>query len=1533
MKNILGLDLGSNSIGWALVNYNNTENQGKILGMGSRIIPMSQDLLGEFGKGNTVSQTEERTRLRMARRLKQRYILRRERLHRVLNILNFLPTHFKDSLDFDSRPGQFKPGLEPKLAYRREYNETDSRFQHHFIFKESYNEMLKLFIQQNPEWLQNTDGTTRNIPYDWTIYYLRKKALSEKIAKEELAWLILHFNQKRGYYQARGEEDEEQPNKDVQFHSLTITDVQADPEPNRKGEIWYSLTLNNGWVYRRSSRTPLFDWKGKTRDFIVTTDLEADGSPKLDKDGQVKRSFRAPGSDDWGLLKKKTEHDIEISGKTIGAFIFDNMLSNPRIKVKGKLVRTIERKYYRDELRRILETQTTFHEELKNNEILQKCINELYHHNQPHQDLLNNKNFTYFIVDDIIFYQRPLRSKKSTVGNCTLEFRPSRNEKGELLLVDGKPAMFPLKAAPKSNPYYQEFRLWQWLQNLRIYRRENDADITSEFLGSIEQKEQLFDYLNDQKEIVQEKLLAFLFSVKGLKGKQLKQEASAHRWNYVENKTYPGNETRALILTRLAKCADIPKDFLDEAKLYHLWHIIYSVTDKDAFGKALRSFAIRYGIEADQFYEAFKKTPPFDSSFGSFSEKAIKKLLPLLRLGRYWSFDKIDTGTRARIDKIQTGEYDELLRDQVRKKSMHLEAETDFQGLPTWLAEYIVYDRHSEAETTGKWNSIADIDQWLHDFKQYSLRNMVVEQVMLEAMRVVRDIWAHYGHGAAGFFNEIHIEMGRELRQTNDERKRMTDQITENEATNQRIKHLLVEMQQSGQIENVRPYSPMQQEILKIYEEGVLRSGIEIDPEILKISKTAQPGSTDLRRYRLWLEQKYRSPYTGQVIPLSKLFTPEYEIEHIIPQSRYFDDSMSNKVICEAAVNKLKDNATGFAFIKEQHGKIVDLGFNRKAKIFEPEEYQEFVNLNYSSNPGKKRKLLMEDIPEEMADRQLNDTRYISRLVSQVLSNLVRAEENDEGVNSKNIIHITGKITTALRQDWGLNDVWNELLIPRFERLNALLKTDKFLSWNQQHQKWLPTVPLEFAAGFNKKRIDHRHHAVDALVIACATRSHVNYLNNSNARLGAKSNEEKNGTRYDLRANLCYKKMNTPNTEDYQWVFKKPWETFTQEANNTIQKIVVSFKKNIRVLNTTTNHHYKWMEVNGEIKRNLVKQENGDGWAIRKPLHKDTVYGAIRLQKKKIVSIASALDDITSIVDRDFRKYLQSLQQQGFDKKKIQAQLKAMKMEWKGKSISKIEVWYWDNDQVATRKPLDTSFNEEAIQSITDIGIQKILSNHLDKYKGKLDEKGKPVDASELAFSPEGIEEMNQHLRELNNGKDHQPIEKVRIYEPRGNKFPVGQKSNKQSKWVEAAKGTNLFFGVYVSQNGTRSYDSIPLNVVIERQKQGLTSVPETNENGDRLLFDLSPNDLVYVPTEDEIAAGGKPNFEQNNMLLTDRIYKVVSFTNNQVFFLKNEVAVSVINKVEYSSLNKMERTIDGTMIKAVCFKLKTDRLGNTQLL
>ena len=87
MKRILGLDLGTNSIGWAVVQHDMDLAQGEITASGSRIIPMSQEVLSKFGSGVTESQTAERTRYRSMRRLYERYKLRRERLHRVMNVM------------------------------------------------------------------------------------------------------------------------------------------------------------------------------------------------------------------------------------------------------------------------------------------------------------------------------------------------------------------------------------------------------------------------------------------------------------------------------------------------------------------------------------------------------------------------------------------------------------------------------------------------------------------------------------------------------------------------------------------------------------------------------------------------------------------------------------------------------------------------------------------------------------------------------------------------------------------------------------------------------------------------------------------------------------------------------------------------------------------------------------------------------------------------------------------------------------------------------------------------------------------------------------------------------------------------------------------------------------------------------------------------------------------------------------------------------------------------------------------------------
>ncbi len=1484
MAKILGLDLGTNSIGWAVI-----DNEKKCIeAAGSRIIPMDAGRLGDFEKGNSVSFTAERTQYRGARRLHERYILRRERILRILRIMGFLPEHYVAQMD---RYGKFPSDKEPKLAWREG---KDGKAE--FLFKESFEEMVAEFR------LSGNDG---KIPYDWTIYYLRKKALVKPLTKEELSWILMQFNQKRGYYQLRGKLDEldtdtNDKKEEKEYHELTVLKVDDTGEKDKKGNTWYNINLENGWIYRRAcSIAP--DWEGKKRGFIATFKLDKEGKRT---DDQPKIS--SPSEDDWNLRKLKTEDDIRKSGKTIGEYIYNLLLNNPKQKIIGDSVQTINREYYHDELILILKKQSEFLPELKDDELYRQCIEELYPNNEAHRNSISRRDFCYLIADDILFYQRPLKTKTSLIADCPYEER------------NGK----PLKCIAKSHPLFQEFRLWQFLSNLHISRQDND--ITSTLLPNNESYAELYDFLSTQKEVDQTLILRYF--------KIGKKEMPQYRWNYVPDKKYPAGETKSILLGGLRK-AGIDIDFLDSEKELHLWHILYSVDDTTQYRKALRTFARRQGWDNERieaFAKAFDRLTVYkEKDYGAYSAKAIGHLLPLMRRGRYWNIDAIDSLTRQRIERLITGEVDDNLSLTLRERFKHINDIKDCEGLNTWQACYIVYGRHSEATDTQKWTRPEDIDTYLKTFRHNSLNNPVVEQVVTECLRVVRDIWKQTGH-----INEIHIELGRELKKTKAERESMSKAIAEGEATNQRIRLLLAELKNPDfEIENVRPQSPSQQELLKIYEDGVMRSGVEIPDDIIDIQKRFtsvknQPTHTEVIRYKLWLDQKYISPYTGRTIPLAKLFTPAYQIEHVIPQSRWFDDSISNKVICEAEVNALKNRELGHEFIVHHHGETVPLSMGGSVNILSVEEYETLVKNIFANNHAKRKKMMLDDIPEDFTSRQMNDSRYISRLMMHLLSNIVRSVDEDgnleDSVTSRNVIPCSGTVTDRLKRDWGIGDVWNRIILPRFERLNQITGTTDYTAVTAEGHT-IPAVPIHLRQGFNKKRIDHRHHAMDAIVIACCSRDHVNILNNE----AAKSN-----TRYDLQNKLRAKSTyldKQGNKHDIYTEFLKPWPTFTEDVYRTLQGIIVSFKQNLRVINKTTNRY----SILHDGKRTTAVQTQGDSWAIRKPLHKETVFGEVNLQLKKRIAIKKALKDINSIVNRELKEKIKEKKTSGYTDKQIIEYLEKNKDIWSETADGKIEVYYYTKDTgdryFATRKDLlslmsgCTTVNAAyaAIDSITDSGIRAILRAHL------VAEGNNPIEA----FSADGLERLNRNIQQLNGGKSHQPIKKVRVFE-QANKFSIGATGQKATKFVEAAKGTNLFFVIYTNTKGERGYATVPLNIIIDLQKQYENNwkekLPERLSQDDlalmpkdaKLLYVLSPGDLVYVPMLTS-------NSKHSENVESSRIYKCVSMSGSVLDCVQYCISKMIADPFEYTRHNKMQRAITGEMIKDVCIPIQVDRLGN----
>ena len=1508
-KHILGLDLGTNSIGWALLTAENSEDNNdwqlkSITDAGSRIIPMDAALRGDFEKGNTVSQTADRTSHRISRRIKERRLLRRERLLRVLNLMGFLPQHFAQRVD---RYGHLDTESDCKIAWS-----ADPSGNPQFLFQDSFEEMLQLFRQRQPEWLTN-----HLVPYDWTLYYLRQKALSEPITPYEFAWILLNFNQKRGYKQSRDEEEEKKATEKKEFVRAKVASITTEGEKDKKGNVWYNLNLNNGLVYRRALPTRP-NWEGFDISLIVTTKIDNDGNVKLDKNGKECISLSMPKEDDWNLLKLKTENEIRCSGTTVGQFIFQSLLKHPTQKIRGALVRTIDRNFYRDELIRIIKAQQQFIPSLVDRDLFERCIYALYPHNEEHRNLIAQSDFVRLFVDDILFYQRPLKSKKSLISNCPFEHHDGTK--------DGKPFAWPIKCIPKSNPYYQEFRLWQFIHNLRIYRKAcaetgfRDIDVTADYLVNDETKAALFEKLYDLVEVSQTTIFNF-FQIK----KDKASKEYLFRWNYVEDKTYPCNETRGLMLKYLHK-AKMETDFLNREEEQKLWHILYSVTDRSQLHCSLKNYARKLGLDADRstmFADVMVKIPRYPSDYGAMSQKAICKLLPFMRTGKFWNSDFLKNETlRTRLEHIIDGEVDASISDRTRDNLRHIHDIHDFKGMPPYLAMYAVYDRHSESTGNERWNTPEDINAWLKDFRHHSLRNPIVEQVVTECMRVVRDIWTQYGH-----IDEIHLEIGRDLRNPADKRKAIHDRMKENEDANCRAKYILQELlNPEYQVEGVRPRSLPQQELFRIYESTVLENAAKEDLEKYKdtIKKAtdqdskSKPTVEEIKRYLHWLEQQYKSPYTGQTIPFSRLFTSDYEIEHVIPQSVYFDDSMQNKVICEAAVNHLKSNMLGLPFIKRYGGEIVKLGGGKNVTVLKEGEYRQNVEKMFAHNKGKLRRLLAEDI-DEMSDfinRQLNDTRYISRFVMQLLSRIVR-EADEQEANSKHLIVCNGSVTDRLKHDWGLNAVWSQMMLSRFERMNRIHNTTAYTVRNNEGHM-IPTVPLEQQRGFSLKRIDHRHHALDAIVIAATTRNHVALLSNENAA----------STKADIRHDLSHKLRNyvlkTYTDQNGNLVTRKvpeafllPWPNFTADTKDALQRITVSFKNNLRILTTTSNYSMRYVDG----KKKMVPQEKGDRKSIRKPLHKEEFYGEINRRILKKVKLAEALTCLPQIVHPELRFKLMELAAEGFNEKQIKKVFKEEGEKWNDVNLNNIEIMVFSKDidthYYASRKPLGPNFTEAYIKGkVDDTAIQKILLNHLHQKNGN----------PELAFSPEGVEEMNRNIAYLNDGKPHQPIRKVRIYEQSEKKTAVGKKGNKGTKFVKAASGTNLFLLITESETvdketgeitATRNFRTVPLSESIQCLKNG-------NRIGEDATFVLSPGDLVYVPTEEELC-----NNTINLPLDIRRTYKFVSSQDDAVFFVPSSFATSVVDKSEFTTHNKQQRGINDEMIKETCIPIKVDRLGH----
>jgi CRISPR-associated endonuclease Csn1 len=208
------------------------------------------------------------------------------------------------------------------------------------------------------------------------------------------------------------------------------------------------------------------------------------------------------------------------------------------------------------------------------------------------------------------------------------------------------------------------------------------------------------------------------------------------------------------------------------------------------------------------------------------------------------------------------------------------------------------------------------------------------------------------------------------------------------------------------------------------------------------------PSRRDVEKYLLWRECNGQCPYSGNQIGLGALFGeyPLYDVEHIIPHERSLDDSFQNKTLCEASLNRSKGKRTPWEAFghTDMWPAMVERvrGFRNTAKL-----------KRFTMQATGTAKLL-----EEFTTRQLNDTRYASKLAARYAGLLFGIDRAD----NRRVITCAGQVTAILRRLWDMNRILNE-------------KPEK-------------------------SRDDHRHHAVDALAVALCSPAQVKALSDAASR-------------------------------------------------------------------------------------------------------------------------------------------------------------------------------------------------------------------------------------------------------------------------------------------------------------------------------------------------------------------------------------------------------------------------------------------------
>jgi CRISPR subtype II RNA-guided endonuclease Cas9/Csn1 len=1362
MKKILGLDLGTNSIGWALID----NEEKKILGMGSRIIPMGTDKQ-DYEKGVGITKNADRRTKRTIRKMNKRYKLRRNKLLYILHELGMLPDQF-----------QFKNGIpEPikiqdlellPIVRNREYNEKNQRKDKVYIDGKR--------VGQEPDSILN--------------YELRAKALREKIELKELGKILYSFNQLRGYSGGNSDGDNSKEKK--------TQENDDENESVKKYEVFTQKVI----IQEVEQSDVKFKGKGKNKDqefnkynvTVLHEDEELEGetelqnlSEKINQEEEleirIRRNkkgettsivFALPQKTNWRKQMEKTEEDLRQGDLHISQLILRDLKKNKWTKIRN---RVFLRNRYQAEFDAVWETQSKAHPILNNcpKETIEKIAYYLFPGKSESQEKLRQiaiKNgLKYIVKDQVIYYQRPLKPQSELISKCQFE-------KQEQVLAN-------------SHPLFQEFRCWKQINNLYITskqevynerKKKNVFQYTDRFLTN-DEKHEIYNRLQTQKQ------LGFGEVAKIVK---LKNDKTEYLNGLNVKAKLIGSDTKIEIKKKLGEYFDTLYGS-DNNIVEKIWKAIFdnanNGSEYDPYSQKVSSIKdvlkpLNNEPLATELGLKFAQSVKFSRKYASFSEKAINNVLPLMRLNPESVSEKVRTNFANVQHLIETGEIldENLLEDYVIDFIKNNPSLLEKGGMMEAFAVSLVYGKHTSEKISAQFKDYHEIQQADRNF-----RNPIVEQLANETMQLIKAIWKQYKFSSEEL--EIRVELARDLKNSAKERNNIYKGQIKSQKLNRDIKKRL------------------QEEGIPITERNVLK-------------------------YKLYEQQKFMSPYTkNKIIPISSLFDDKlYDIDHIIPKSRYFDDSLSNKVVCETNINEEKGNRTAWEYISQQ---------NSRLGICSEAEFVSHANDNFYGK--KKKNLLLEKIPTNPVDRQLKDTQYISVAVKNELANLV---------GSDNVKTSTGEVTDFLRSRWGLKKLFMELTESRFKQM-------ELWDWNKEtdepNSEW---VKKYFDKEKKKhiyeiknwsKRYDHRHHAIDALVVALTNQSHIQRLNNLNKYLQDELTKRKNEFKIQVKEDEtildAFFNLEEKRREEIQMqiessrYFEKPFDDLIKQAKALLETMVVSIKPKD-----------KFGISIDKFDKNTPNKELKPQLKIKGALHQETNYGKTKDSKTGLLRNTKTID-ISKITAKDISQIIDQ--------------------EVLAKEIDKHRKKYDSMKEAFTGEGLKT-FNESRFQTKKPAELKPPV------YKVKVWYSNKETEDSTL-----------QRLYDDND--------KLSVVTGDNYLFLVMEKSTNEGK-ERVFDIASLYDSADIAKRALHEKD--------EKYKQHICDDYRINhkDKPERVLFTLQQNDLVYLPEniDDPVLKFNNEEFKKwllqydNKKKFSQRVYKVAKFTGKDCYFVLHNYANAI---------------------------------------